>query len=148
MVAIAGIAVGTQWRLTYLIGVIGFIGGVGAREGKRTRGLERCAKEQNEQAGSYLDLFGDARWRKHALLGMALAAVGLASFWAVGVATQGLAKNMLLAEGVTEAAAASKAKFAYGIVQTVELERVCFRLGRYVRGWGDGHLSLGTSALS
>ena len=43
-------------------------------------------KNKNEQAGSYLDLFGDARWRKHALLGMALAAVGLASFWAVGVA--------------------------------------------------------------
>ena len=120
MAAIAGIAVGTQWRLAYLIGVIPALLVVWVRaKVKEPEGWKDAQKNKNEQAGSYLDLFGDARWRKHALLGMALAAVGLASFWAVGVATQGLAKNMLLAEGVTEAVAASKAKFAYGIVQTV-----------------------------
>jgi MFS family permease len=49
---------------------------------------------------------------------MSLAAVGLASFWAVGIATQGLAKEMLQAEGVSPEDASQQAKFAYGIVQT------------------------------
>ena len=147
MAAIAGIAVGTQWRLAYLIGVIPALLVVWVRaKVKEPEGWKDAQKTKNEQAGSYLDLFGDARWRKHALLGMALAAVGLASFWAVGVATQGLAKNMLLAEGVTEAVAASKAKFAYGIVQTVgagvgllSFGPLCAWLGRR-RAFVFGHI--------
>ena len=147
MAAIAGIAVGTQWRLAYLIGVIPALLVVWVRaKVKEPEGWKDAQKNKNKQAGSYLDLFGDARWRKHALLGMALAAVGLASFWAVGVATQGLAKNMLLAEGVTEAAAASKAKFAYGIVQTVgagvgllSFGPLCAWLGRR-RAFVFGHI--------
>ena len=147
MAAIAGIAVGTQWRLAYLIGVIPALLVVWVRaKVKEPEGWKDAQKNKNEQAGSYLDLFGDARWRKHALLGMALAAVGLASFWAVGVATQGLAKNMLLAEGVTEAVAASKAKFAYGIVQTVgagvgllSFGPLCAWLGRR-RAFVFGHI--------
>ena len=147
MAAIAGIAVGTQWRLAYLIGVIPALLVVWVRaKVKEPEGWKDAQKNKNEQAGSYLDLFGDARWRKHALLGMALAAVGLASFWAVGVATQGLAKNMLLAEGVTETVAASKAKFAYGIVQTVgagagllSFGPLCAWLGRR-RAFVFGHI--------
>ena len=147
MAAIAGIAVGTQWRLAYLIGVIPALLVVWVRaKVTEPEGWKDAQKNKNEQAGSYLDLFGDARWRKHALLGMALAAVGLASFWAVGVATQGLAKNMLLAEGVTEAVAASKAKFAYGIVQTVgagvgllSFGPLCAWLGRR-RAFVFGHI--------
>ena len=147
MAAIAGIAVGTQWRLAYLIGVIPALLVVWVRaKVKEPEGWKDAQKNKNEQAGSYLDLFGDARWRKHALLGMALAAVGLASFWAVGVATQGLAKNMLLAEGVTEAVAVSKAKFAYGIVQTVgagvgllSFGPLCAWLGRR-RAFVFGHI--------
>ena len=147
MAAIAGIAVGTQWRLAYLIGVIPALLVVWVRaKVKEPKGWKDAQKNKNEQAGSYLDLFGDARWRKHALLGMALAAVGLASFWAVGVATQGLAKNMLLAEGMAEAAAASKAKFAYGIVQTVgagvgllSFGPLCAWLGRR-RAFVFGHI--------
>ena len=147
MAAIVGIAVGTQWRLAYLIGVIPALLVVWVRaKVKEPEGWKDAQKNKNEQAGSYLDLFGDARWRKHALLGMALAAVGLASFWAVGVATQGLAKNMLLAEGVTEAVAASKAKFAYGIVQTVgagvgllSFGPLCAWLGRR-RAFVFGHI--------
>ena len=147
MAAIAGIAVGTQWRLAYLIGVIPALLVVWVRaKVKEPEGWKDAQKNKNEQAGSYLDLFGDARWRKHALLGMALAAVGLASFWAVGVATQGLAKNMLLAEGVTETVAASKAKFAYGIVQTagagvglLSFGPLCAWLGRR-RAFVFGHI--------
>ena len=94
MAAIAGIAVGTQWRLAYLIGIIPALLVVWVRaKVKEPEGWKEAQKDKSKQAGSFRDLFGDVRWRKHALLGMALAAVGLASFWAVGIATQGLAKD-------------------------------------------------------
>ena len=119
MAAIVGIAVGSHWRLAYLIGIIPAVLVVWVRVSvKEPEGWKKASAEKNEKTGSYFDLFGDRHWRKHALLGMALAAVGLASFWAVGVATQALAKGMLISEGLSEEVATSKAKFAYGIIQT------------------------------
>ena len=50
---------------------------------------------------------------------MALAAVGLGTFWAVTVAGQDLAREMLISEGATPEEASQKAKFAYGIIQTM-----------------------------
>jgi MFS family permease len=47
-----------------------------------------------------------------------LAGVGLGTFWAVTVAGQDLAREMLVREGVSDARAAERAKFAYSIVQT------------------------------
>ena len=93
--AIAGMAVGAQWRNAYLIGIIPALLVLWVRaKVKEPEGWKKAKGDTQKRAGSYLDLFGDPRWRKHALLGMALAAVGLASFWAVGVATQGLAKDI------------------------------------------------------
>ena len=89
-----GIAVGTQWRLAYLIGVIPALLVVWVRaKVKEPEGWKDAQRPRT--GGKLLDLFGDAvGGNTHT--GIALAAVGLASFWAVGVATQGLAKNMLL----------------------------------------------------
>ena len=44
--------------------------------------------------------------------------VGLGTFWAVSVAGQDLARQTLVNEGVSEAAANEQAKIAYGFVQT------------------------------
>jgi len=119
MAALAGMAVGVNWRYAYLIGVIPALLVVWVRASvKEPEGWKKAVRDDSKKAGSFGDLFGDSRWRKHALLGMALAAVGLASFWAVGIATQGLAKDMLQAEGVSPEDASQQAKFAYGIVQT------------------------------
>src|SRR5260370_25610384 len=54
----------------------------------------------------YTTLFrslGTARWRRRALLGMALAAVGLGTFWAVTIAGQDLAREMLVRTGAPAA---------------------------------------------
>lgn len=67
--------------------------------------------------GSFRDLFGDPVWAKRAFLGLALAAVGLGTFWGVTVAGQDLARDLLLRNGVPAHEAEEKAKFAYGIVQ-------------------------------
>jgi MFS family permease len=145
--AIAGMAVGAQWRYAYLIGILPALLVLWVRATvKEPEGWKKAKGDTKKRAGSYLDLFGDPRWRKHALLGMALAAVGLASFWAVGVATQGLAKDMLTASGVTPDAAGQKAKFAYGIVQTagagvglLAFGPICARWGRR-RAFIFGHI--------
>ena len=145
--AIAGMAVGAQWRYAYLIGIIPALLVLWVRAAvKEPKRWETATSDTTKRSGSYLELFGDSRWRKHALLGMALAAVGLASFWAVGVATQGLAKDMLTASGVTPDAAGQKAKFAYGIVQTagagvglLSFGPICARWGRR-RAFIFGHI--------
>ena len=53
-----------------------------------------------------------------ALLGLLLAAVGLATFWGVTVAGQDLMENLLVRLGSDAEGATQRAKFAYGIVET------------------------------
>jgi hypothetical protein len=87
--------------------------------------------------GSFRDLLSTSRWRSRAVLGMLLAAVGLGTFWAVTVAGQDLARELLLRAGATRAEAAQQAKFAYGIVEVtgmllglLSFGPFCVRLGR------------------
>jgi MFS family permease len=138
----ASLAVGVQWRFCYLIGVLPALlilcvrASVAEPEawvqaGKETNGSKEI------KPGSFRELLFDKRWRSRALLGMCLAAVGLGSFWAVTVAGQGLAKAMLVREGVSEQAAVERAKFAYGFVETaggglglLAFGPLCVKLGR------------------
>jgi MFS family permease len=87
--------------------------------------------------GSFRELLTHPLWLRHALLGMLLAAIGLGSFWAVTVAGQDLAKDMLLRTGVPAAQAVERAKSAYGYVQTLggglgllAFGPLCVRIGR------------------
>ena len=147
MAALAGMAVGAQWRYAYLIGIIPALLVVWVRVAvKEPERWKKTADDSRKAAGSYRELFSHSKWRKHALLGMMLAAVGLASFWAVVIATQGLAKEMLLAEGASVAEAAKQSKFAYGIVQTAGagiglllFGPICARIGRH-KAFILGHL--------
>ena len=84
-----------------------------------------------------MDLFSHATWRKHALLGMGLASVGMASFWGLIVAGQVLVQQFLTDGGMAAPEAAQKAKFAYGFVQTtgagiglLSFGPICARIGR------------------
>jgi MFS family permease len=78
----------------------------------------REAGASHRRMGSFRDLFGDRRWARSALLGLALAAVGMGTFWGITVAGQDLAYDFLVRHGMSPAEAAQKSKFAYGIVQT------------------------------
>lgn len=135
---LAAMAVAAQWRYAYLMGIVPALLVLWVRISvKEPERWQKSRAEGARRSGSYLDLFADVRWRKHALLGMALASVGMASFWGLTVAGQDLAREFLLDSGVEQATANSKAKFAYGIIQTtggglglLAFGPICARIGR------------------
>src|SRR5437667_410441 len=120
---LAGLAVGSNWRYAYLVGVIPalLVAWVMASVKEPESWKRAGAKVQSEggQMGSFRDLLTDPLWVQRALLGMLLAAVGLGTFWAVTVAGQDLAKDMLLRTGAPAAQILKRAQFAYGFVQTL-----------------------------
>ena len=140
--AVAGLIVGAHWRYGYLIGIapalLVFLVVAAVKEPERWQSaVGHDTRTAGTGLGSFVDLLGDPRWRSRALLGMLLAAVGLGSFWAVTVAGQDLTKELLLRNGLAQAEASQKAKFAYGIVQTLgggigllAMGPLCVRLGR------------------
>ena len=110
MATLAGIAVGQNWRYAYLIGIFPALLILWVRA--RVREPEKwqaTAAEANQspsdgaRMGSFWDLLTTSPWDRRALLGMALAAVGLGTFWAVVVAGPELAKQMLARTGVADA---------------------------------------------
>jgi MFS family permease len=136
LAALAGLAVGSEWRYAYLVGVIPamlvFWVRVSVKEPER---WQRAGRD--ERRGSFRELFGVARWAKPAIPGLLLAVVGLGTFWGVAVAGQDLTLDLLKRSGVTGETATRQAQFAYGIVQTAGagLGLFCFgplaeRLGR------------------
>jgi MFS family permease len=140
--ALAGLAIGAQWRYGYLIGIVPALlvfwvaASIKEPESWREAGA-KAAASAGPKMGSLSDLLGNPRWRRRALLGLLLAAVGLGSFWGVTVAGQDLAKELLVRNGVAPEQATQQAKFAYGIVQTIggglgllAMGPLCVRLGR------------------
>jgi MFS family permease len=119
LAALAGLAVGAQWRFAYLIGVVPALLVLWVRTSLEEPERWKQAEQAAERRGSLLELMSDPRWARPALLGLLLASVGLGTFWGVTVAGQDLAKELLVESGVSEEIASQKAKFAYGIVQTL-----------------------------
>lgn len=139
MAALAGLAVGAQWRYAYLIGLAPalLVLWVRARMNESDSWSEKAGNRERLKLGSFRELLLDPRWAPRAILGMLLAAVGLATFWGVTVAGQDLAKQIMLNNGVLEKLAVERAKFAYGIVETaggglglLTFGPICVRLGR------------------
>ena len=120
----AGLAVGGDWRLAFLIGVVPslLVLWVRARveEPESWHAARRLAATgEGKKMGSFRDLLLTPPWSKRAIFGVLLAAVGLGMFWAVTVAGQDLAKDFLIRHGTPTAEATARAKFAYGNVQAI-----------------------------
>lgn len=124
LAAWVGLAVGTHWRVAFVLGVLPafLVLWVRARVEEPESWLEarRQAREGGaKQLGSFRDLLVNPTWGRRAWLGMLLAGVGLGTFWGVSVAGQDLAQDYLLRQGVDLTAASERAKFAYGNVEVV-----------------------------
>ena len=134
LAAAAGLAVGSQWRYAYIIGLLPALLVLWVRssihEPERWQRASRAEARGSERrrAGSFSELFGVTRWARPAILGLLLAAVGLGTFWGVTVAGQDLTQALLMRNGMPQAQAAERAKFAFGIVQTAGggLGLLCF----------------------
>ncbi len=134
------VLVGSHWQYAFLAGVLPALLILWVRASvneSESWQQKKAAAQSSEELGSLRELLGDPRWRTRALLGMLLAAIGLASFWAVTVAGQDLARARLLQDGVPAALAADQAKTAYGFWQTtggglglLAFGPLCVRLGR------------------
>ena len=137
LATLTAMGVENEWRIAYLIGVLPALLTLWVRASVQEPESWHEARESGKRMGSFAELFGDARWRTRALLGMSLAAVGLGTFWGVCVATQDLTRELLLKLGLPAAEAESKAKFAYGIIQVIgagigqlSFGPLCARFGR------------------
>jgi MFS family permease len=81
---------GTQlgaWRLMFVIGIFpALLVLVIRRRLKEPEKWERTIHTDvlAKKAGSYAELFGDPRWRKNALVGLALASSGIIGLWGIG----------------------------------------------------------------
>jgi len=140
--ALAGLAVGAHWRYAYLASVVPAVlvfwvmASIKEPESWRAAGA-RAAASAGPRMGSFRDLLSHPVWRRRALLGMLLAAVGLGTYWGVTVAGQDLAREFLLRQGVAPERADEQSRFAYGIVQVTGLGLgllafgpLCVRVGR------------------
>jgi MFS family permease len=117
LAAAAGLAVGSQWRWAYLVGILPALLVLWVRVSvKEPEAWEQAKHEKAERMGSFRELLGTPRWRSHAIFGALLAMVGLATFWGVVVAGQDLALSLLTQ--LKDPEAASKSKIAFGFIQT------------------------------
>jgi MFS family permease len=139
MAAWAGMLVGTHWRYAYLVGVVpaALVLIIRACLREPANRAEVAPDSSGIRPGSLRDLWVAPLYRRRAILGLLLAAIGLGGFWGVMVAGQNLAENLLVSTGTAPAVAAQKAKFAYGIVETaggaiglLSMGPICTRIGR------------------
>jgi len=121
LAGLAGLAVGAHWRYAYLLGVLPALLVVAVRAGVAESATWQKAADtasgRCKPAGHIRELLANPVWRRRAVLGLLLAAVGLGMFWSVTVAGQDLARAFLVSHGVPNTIALEKAKFAYGMVQ-------------------------------
>lgn len=138
LAALAAIAVGSEWRYAYLIGVLPALLVLWVRASVREpeRWQARQAQVGASGMGRFSDLIIDPVWRRRAILGTLLASIGLGTFWAITVAGQNLAEEFLLRRGIEKTEAVSRAKFAYGIVQAAGGGLGLLAFGPLAARWG------------
>ncbi len=134
----AGLAVGSNWRYAFLIGIIPALLVLWVRASVRESDAwsSRVVVEEGKQRGSFRELLLHRVWGPRAFLGMLLAAVGLATYWGVTVGSQDMVRDFLLARGVGPEEAAARGKFAYGIVVSLGGGVGLFCFGPFARWLG------------
>jgi MFS family permease len=114
--------VDSVWRPMFIIGALPALLVLVIR--RRLKEPERWQQVSHEgsvarQLGSYRALFGDPRWRRHALIGLAMAFAGVVGLWAVGFYTMDLVGNVLrarfTADGLSAGEIDGKVTFWKGI---------------------------------
>ncbi len=99
---------GSAWRYMFVVGTVPALLALVIRQ--RLKEPERWASTKNKSTGSlgsYAELFGNPRWRKNALVGLAMAFAGVVGLWGIGFYSPELVRAALTdkfkADGITGA---------------------------------------------
>lgn len=112
----------SSWRIMFLIGAVPAFLAVFIRrrlkEPERWQAVATSARAEHK-LGSYGELFGNARWRKHALIGFLLAFAGVVGLWGILFFSIDLIRSVLRksfeAQGLLPAIVAGKLNLWAGI---------------------------------
>jgi len=117
LAALGGMAVGTNWRLAYFIGVVPVIMVFWVRPASESKpGIQESKENTGPRRGNFKDLLLVSPWGGRAIKGMLLATVGIGTYWSITVAGQDMVEDFLIRRGVPTASAISRAQFAYGFL--------------------------------
>ena len=111
---------GVSWRTMFIIGSgPALLALVIRRRLKEPEKWQEAVRLKKERMGSYSEMFGDPRWRRNALVGLALAFVGVVGLWGIAFFSFDLIRDVLYpvykSQGLSDAQIASKLSFWVGV---------------------------------
>ncbi|MCY2962561.1 MAG: MFS transporter [Planctomycetota bacterium] len=115
------------WRIMFVVGTLPALLAILVR--RRLKEPEQwqaeiAAQKQGKKAGSVAELFGDPRWRKNALAGLALAFAGVVGLWGIGFFSYDLISNVFRKrfedQGMSPADITKSLSFWVGIASVVQ----------------------------
>lgn len=115
--------IASAWRMMFLVGALPALLAIVVF--RRLKEPEQWAKARDaKQLGSIGDLFTDARWRKNALVGLALSFAGVVGLWGIGFFSFDLIGTVLdktfRAQGLAESVIAGKKTFWTGMTSLLQ----------------------------
>jgi MFS family permease len=117
----------SAWRIMFLVGALPAFLAIfimrRLKEPERWRTIAQ-AEGKAQELGSLRELFGDARWRKHAIVGMLLAFAGVVGLWGIGFFSfdfvRAVFRETYKAEGLSSAAIDAKLTRLVGYVSLLQ----------------------------
>lgn len=85
---------------------------------------------EGKKIGSYTDLFGHSKWRKHALLGMILSCAGVIGLWGIGVFSNDLVGDIIANN--LKAAGKTMEEVTKGRQMWMSVNLLCFNVGAFL----------------
>ena len=106
----------SDWRPAFLIGVLPALLAVwvlvSIKESEKWEAAKKAPGGNKKKGGSLIELFGVAKWRNRALIGLGLASVGLGTYWGILAWTPELAREVL-GDSVNDPQSRKAGAFAY-----------------------------------
>lgn len=132
----------SAWRIMFVVGAVPALLAVVIRrrlkEPERWQTVAASAKQEHK-LGSYAELFGNARWRKHAVIGFLLAFVGVVGLWGILFFSIDLIRSVLRkafeAQGLAPAIVAGKLNQWAGIAS------IMMNVGAFFGLYGFGYVA-------